>query len=146
MKLHEISPAAGARRNRKRVGRGVASGQGKTAGRGSKGQGARSGGNVRPGFEGGQMPIHRRLPKRGFSNPFKRQYAIVNLRDLARFASGSTVDELALVKEGLVRGRYDGIKLLGQGEVTQALQVKVHAISKRAEEKIAAAGGTVEVL
>jgi len=146
MKLHEISPAAGARRNRKRVGRGVGSGQGKTAGRGSKGQGARSGGNVRPGFEGGQMPIHRRLPKRGFSNPFKRQYAIVNLRDLARFASGSTVDELALVKEGLVRGRYDGIKLLGQGEVTQALQVKVHAISKRAEEKIAAAGGTVEVL
>ena len=92
------------------------------------------------------MPIHRRLPKRGFSNPFKRQYAIVNLRDLTRFASGSTVDELALVKEGLVRGRYDGIKLLGQGEVTQALQVKVHAISKRAEEKIAAAGGTVEVL
>jgi large subunit ribosomal protein L15 len=146
MKLHEISPAAGARGKRKRLGRGVASGQGKTAGRGSKGQGARSGGNVRPGFEGGQMPIHRRLPKRGFTNLFKRQFAIVNLRDLARFESGSTVDEVALVKQGLVRGRYDGIKLLAQGEVTQALQVKVHAVSKRAAEKIAAAGGTVEVL
>jgi large subunit ribosomal protein L15 len=146
MKLNELSPAKGSRRSRQRVGRGVASGWGKTAGRGSKGQGARSGGGVRPGYEGGQMPIHRRLPKRGFDNPFRKNLAIINVRDLARFESGSTVDEVVLVKAGLVKGAYDGIKLLGQGEIAYPLQIKLHAVSKGAQAKIEAAGGTVEVV
>ncbi len=146
MKLNELSPAKGTRRARQRVGRGVASGWGKSAGRGNKGQGARSGGGVRPGYEGGQMPIHRRLPKRGFTNIFKKNFAIINIRDLARFESGHTVDEVELVKSGLVKGSYDGIKLLGQGEIDYPLQVKVSAVSKSAQAKITAAGGTVEVL
>jgi len=146
MKLNELSPAEGSQRPRQRVGRGVGSGWGKTAGRGNKGQGQRSGGGVRPGYEGGQMPIHRRLPKRGFTNIFKKNFAIINIRDLARFDSGSTVDELELVKVGLIKGSYDGIKLLGQGEIDYPLQVKVNAISKSAHEKISAAGGTVEVV
>lgn len=146
MKLNELSPAEGSQRPRQRVGRGVGSGWGKTAGRGNKGQGQRSGGGVRPGYEGGQMPIHRRLPKRGFTNIFKKTFAIINIRDLARFDSGSTVDELELVKVGLIKGSYDGIKLLGQGEIDYPLQVKVNAISKSAHEKISAAGGTVEVV
>lgn len=146
MKLNELSPAQGSKRPRQRVGRGVASGWGKTAGRGSKGQGARSGGGVRPGYEGGQMPIHRRLPKRGFTNVFKKNFAVVNIRDLTRFESGSTVDPVALIKSGLVKGTYDGIKLLGQGDIDFPLQIKVNAISKSAQEKIVAAGGTVEVL
>jgi large subunit ribosomal protein L15 len=146
MKLNELSPAEGAQRPRQRVGRGVGSGWGKTAGRGNKGQGSRSGGGVRPGYEGGQMPIHRRLPKRGFTNIFKKNFAIINIRDLARFDSGSNVDELELVKVGLIKGTYDGIKLLGQGEIDYPLQIKVNAISKSAQEKISAAGGTVEVV
>ncbi len=146
MKLHELSPASGSRRGRKRLGRGVASGQGKTAGRGTKGQGSRSGGGVRPGYEGGQMPIHRRLPKRGFTNIFKKQIAIINVKDLNRFESGSQIDEVALVKQGLVKGRYDAIKLLGQGEIDRPVQIKVNAVSKSAQEKISAAGGTVEVI
>ena len=146
MKLHELSPASGARQARKRLGRGVASGQGKTAGRGTKGQGSRSGGGVRPGYEGGQMPIHRRLPKRGFTNIFKKQFAVINVKDLNRFEGGSQIDEVALVKQGLVKGRYDGIKLLGQGEIDRPVQIKVHAVSKSAQAKIAAAGGTVEVI
>ncbi len=146
MKLHELSPASGSRQTRKRLGRGVASGQGKTAGRGTKGQGSRSGGGVRPGYEGGQMPIHRRLPKRGFTNIFKKQFAIINVKDLNRFADGSQIDEVALVKQGLVKGRYDGIKLLGQGEIDRPVQIKVHAVSKSAQAKITAAGGTVEVI
>ncbi len=146
MKLHELSPASGARQARKRLGRGVASGQGKTAGRGTKGQGSRSGGGVRPGYEGGQMPIHRRLPKRGFTNIFKKQFAVINVKDLKRFEGGSQIDEVALVKQGLVKGRYDGIKLLGQGEIDRPVQIKVHAVSKSAQAKIAAAGGTVEVI
>jgi len=146
MKLNELSPAKGSQRPRQRVGRGVASGWGKTAGRGNKGHGQRSGGGVRPGYEGGQMPIHRRLPKRGFTNIFKKNFAIINIRDLARFESGSTVDEVELVKTGLIKGAYDGIKLLGQGEIDYPLQVKVNAISKSAQDKISAAGGTVEVL
>ncbi len=146
MKLHELSPASGSRKARKRLGRGVASGQGKTAGRGTKGQGSRSGGGVRPGYEGGQMPIHRRLPKRGFTNIFKKQFAIINVKDLNRFADGSQIDEVALVKQGLVKGRYDGIKLLGQGEIDRPVQIKVHAVSKSAQAKITAAGGTVEVI
>ena len=146
MKLNELSPAEGAQRPRQRVGRGVGSGWGKTAGRGNKGQGSRSGGGVRPGYEGGQMPIHRRLPKRGFTNIFKKNFAIINIRDLARFDSGSIVDELELVKVGLIKGTYDGIKLLGQGEIDYPLQIKVNAISNSAQEKISAAGGTVEVV
>ncbi|MGD8241431.1 MAG: 50S ribosomal protein L15 [Desulfobacterales bacterium] len=146
MKLHELSPASGSRQARKRLGRGVATGQGKTAGRGTKGQGSRSGGGVRPGYEGGQMPIHRRLPKRGFTNIFKKQVAVINVKDLNRFESGSEIDEVALVKQGLVKGRYDAIKLLGQGEIDRAVQIKVHAVSKSAQAKITAAGGTVEVI
>ena len=146
MKLNELSPADGSRKNKKRLGRGVASGTGKTAGRGSKGHNSRSGGGVRPGFEGGQMPIHRRLPKRGFTNIFADRVATVNVRDLNRFESGSVVDEAALVGSGLVKGARDGIKLLGQGEIGHPLSVKVNWISATARKKIEAAGGNVEVV
>ena len=146
MKLNELSPPAGSRRPRKRLGRGVGSGTGKTAGRGTKGQNSRSGGGVRPGFEGGQMPIHRRLPKRGFTNIFKKKIAVVNIRDLSKFESGSVVDEIELVRIGLVKGRRDGVKLLAQGKIDIPLTVKVHAASKGAIEKIKAAGGEVEVI
>jgi len=146
MKLHELKPAKGSTKERKRKGRGVGSGLGKTAGRGSKGQLSRSGGNIRPGYEGGQMPLHRRLPKRGFTNIFKKQFAVVNLGDLARFESGGTVDEAALVRSGLVKGRRDGIKLLGNGDIDKALTVKINAVSRSAKEKIEAAGGSVEVI
>ena len=145
MKLNELSPAAGSRKSRKRLGRGVGSGTGKTAGRGTKGLNSRSGGGVRPGFEGGQMPLHRRLPKRGFTNIFKKQYAVINIRDLSRFESGSTVDEAALIKAGLVKGKRDGIKLLGLGNIDYPLTVKVSQASRSAIEKIQAAGGSVEV-
>jgi len=146
MKLNELSPPAGSRRPRKRLGRGVGSGHGKTAGRGTKGYNSRSGGGVRPGYEGGQMPIHRRLPKVGFTNIFKKKIAVVNIRDLAEFESGSVVDEIALVRMGLVKGRRDGIKLLGQGDIDIPLTVKVHEVSKSAMEKIEAVGGKVEVI
>ena len=146
MRLHELQPAKGSTKNRKRVGRGVASGSGKTAGRGSKGQKARSGGSVRPGYEGGQMPLHRRLPKRGFTNIFKKKIAEVNLADLTRFETGGVIDEAVLVRAGLVKGRRDGIKLLGNGDISIALTVKINAVSRSAKEKIEAAGGTVEVI
>jgi large subunit ribosomal protein L15 len=146
MKLNELSPPKGSRKPPKRLGRGVGSGKGKTAGRGTKGQNSRSGGGVRPGFEGGQMPIHRRLPKRGFTNIFRKDFAVINIRDLSRFESGSTVDEVALVREGLVKGKRDGIKLLGQGEIKYPLKIRVNKISKAAREKVAAAGGEIEVL
>ncbi len=146
MKLNELSPAIGSRKPRKRLGRGVGSGTGKTAGKGTKGHKSRSGGGVRPGFEGGQMPIHRRLPKRGFVNIFKKKIAVINLRDLERFESGALVDEEALVKSGLVKGRRDGIKLLGNGDIAHPLSIKVHHVSKTAREKIEAAGGNIEVL
>ncbi len=146
MRLNDLAPAPGARKGRKRVGRGVGSGWGKTAGRGSKGQNSRSGGGVRPGYEGGQMPIHRRLPKRGFKNIFKKIYAIVNIQDLTKFESGSVVDETALVRAGLVKGKRDGVKLLGRGEINMPLTVKIHMISRSARGKIESAGGTVEVL
>jgi large subunit ribosomal protein L15 len=146
MKLHELSPAEGSRKARKRLGRGVGSGWGKTAGRGTKGQRSRSGGGVRPGFEGGQMPIHRRLPKRGFTNIFKKNFAVINIRELKRFESGSTVDEAALVGAGLVKGKRDGIKLLGVGEIDYPLTIRVHSVSKSAADKITAAGGSVEVI
>ena len=146
MKLHELKPAQGATKSRKRIGRGVGSGWGKTAGRGNKGHNARSGGGVRPGFEGGQMPLHRRLPKRGFTNIFKKQFAVINIRDLEKFEGGAVVDESALVKAGLVKGMRDGIKLLGAGDLKTSLTVKINAISRTAKEKIEAAGGTVEVI
>ena len=146
MKLNELSPAEGSRKKRKRVGRGVASGTGKTAGRGSKGHNSRSGGGVRPGFEGGQMPIHRRLPKRGFTNIFADRIAVINVRDLNRFESGSVVDEAVLVGSGLVKGARDGIKLLGQGEIGHPLSVKVNRVSATARKKIEAAGGNIEVV
>jgi len=128
------------------LGRGVGSGQGKTAGKGTKGQNSRSGGNVRPGFEGGQNPIHRRLPKRGFTNIFKKKIEIINIRDLAELESGSMVDETVLVGLGLVKGRRDGIKLLGHGEINIPLTIKVNEASKSAREKVEAAGGKIEVL
>ena len=146
MKLNELSPAKGSRSARKRLGRGVGSGTGKTAGRGSKGLKSRSGGSVRPGFEGGQMPIHRRLPKRGFTNIFKKNFVEINIRDLARFESGNLVDKGALIQEGLVRGKNDGIVLLGKGDISIPLTIKVNRISKGAREKIEGAGGTVEVI
>ena len=144
MKLNQLSPAIGSQRPRKRKGRGVGSGTGKTAGRGTKGQNSRSGGGVRPGFEGGQMPIHRRLPKRGFTNIFKKKFAVINIRDLSRFENGSVVDEAALVRVGLVSGRRDGIKLLSQGEIKYSLTVRLNRVSKNAGEKIKAAGGNLE--
>ncbi len=146
MKLHELSPPAKSHKPSRRLGRGVGTGRGKTAGRGNKGFNSRSGGGAKPGYEGGQMPIQRRLPKRGFTNIFRKKIAIINLRDLLKFESGSLVDKTALEKVGLVKGRPDGIKLLGQGEVKHALNVKVNHVSKSAREKIEAAGGTVEVL
>jgi large subunit ribosomal protein L15 len=145
MRLNDLAPAPGARKTRKRIGRGVGSGWGKTAGRGSKGQNSRSGGGVRPGYEGGQMPIHRRLPKRGFTNIFKKNYAVINIRDLAKMESGSIVDEAVLVRAGLVKGRRDGVKLLGQGEIDIPLTVKIDLVSQSARQKIESAGGTVEV-
>lgn len=146
MKLNELSPAPGSRTNRKRVGRGVGSGSGKTAGRGTKGFNSRSGGGVRPGYEGGQMPIHRRLPKRGFTNIFRKQIAIVNIRDLAKFESGAVIDEAALVREGLVKGRRDGIKLLGKGEIEYPVTIRLNAVSESARNKIEASGGTIEAV
>ncbi|MGQ9687796.1 MAG: 50S ribosomal protein L15 [Desulfobaccales bacterium] len=146
MKLSELAPAPGAKQKPKRVGRGPGSGWGKTCGRGSKGQRSRSGGGVKPGFEGGQMPLTRRIPKRGFTNIFKKTYAIVNLRDLAVFAADSVVDEEALRRAGLVKGTGAAVKLLGQGEVTVPLTVKVQAVSAQARARIEAAGGRVEVV
>ena len=146
MKLNELSPPPGSRKYSKRLGRGVGSGTGKTSGRGTKGYNSRSGGGVRPGYEGGQMPIQRRLPKRGFTNIFQKKIAVINLRDLSRLKSGSLVDETALVQAGLIKGKRDGIKLLGHGEIKQPLEIRLHHISKSAREKIEAAGGTVEVL
>jgi large subunit ribosomal protein L15 len=146
MKLHELKPAKGSTHKPKRVGRGVGSGWGKTAGRGNKGLKARSGGSVRPGFEGGQMPLHRRLPKRGFTNIFKKAIAVVNVSDLSRFEQGAVVDEAALVRSGLVKGKNDGIKLLGRGDIDISLTVKLNAVSRSAKTKIEAAGGTVEVI
>ncbi len=146
MKLSELSPASGSHKNKKRLGRGVGSGKGKTAGRGTKGHNSRSGGGVRPGFEGGQMPIHRRLPKRGFANIFRKKIIEVNIRDLSRFESGSTVDEPALIRMGLVKGKRDGIKLLGLGEIKYPLKIKINRVSKNAREKIESAGGSIEVI
>lgn len=146
MELYELAPEKGQRKNRKRIGRGVASGSGKTAGRGNKGQNCRSGGGVRPGYEGGQMPIHRRLPKRGFKNNFKKVFAVVNIKDLNRFEAQSVVDEVAFIQKGLVKGARDGIKLLGNGDIEVPLTVRINKISESARQKIEAAGGKIEVV
>ncbi|MGI6585730.1 MAG: 50S ribosomal protein L15 [Gracilibacteraceae bacterium] len=146
MKLHELKPAEGTTKPKKRLGRGTATGQGKTAGRGQKGQKSRSGGNVRIGFEGGQMPLYRRLPKIGFTNVFRKEYAIVNLSDLERFDNGTIVNPEVLKEAGLVKAMLAGVKILGNGELTKNLTVQAHKFSKTAAEKIAAAGGKVEVI
>ncbi len=145
MKLHELAPAEGSRHKKKRVGRGPGSGMGKTSTRGHKGHNSRSGGGVRPGFEGGQMPLHRRLPKRGFKNIHKRIIAVINVADLDRFETGVSIDEIALRNIGLVKGRFDQVKILGNGEVGKSFTVKECLVSKTAMEKIEAAGGKVEL-
>lgn len=146
MKLHELKPATNSRKGAKRVGRGVASGWGKTAGRGNKGHKQRAGGQTGPGFEGGQMPLQRRLPKRGFANIFRKRIAVVHVGDLARFESGSVVDRAALIQAGLVKGDWDGIKLLADGEIGHPLQIRLALVSAAAKAKIEAAGGKVEVV
>ncbi|MFH1077203.1 MAG: 50S ribosomal protein L15 [Pseudomonadota bacterium] len=143
MKLHELAPPEGARKQRKRVGRGPGSGHGKTSGRGHKGQKSRSGGGVRPGFEGGQMPLQRRLPKRGFTNIFREEYSIINIRDLHMFNQGMTVDEEALRVAGLFKNGTVGVKLLGIGEISYPLTVQVCKCSVSAKTKIENAGGQV---
>ena len=144
MKLNELAPEKGSRKSRKRLGRGVASGSGKTAGRGTKGQKSRSGGGVRPGFEGGQMPIHRRLPKRGFTNIFRKSVATVNLRDLARLESEGVVDKAALIRAGLIKKDAELVKLLGQGKLDRPVTIKLDKVSNGAREKVLAAGGSIE--
>ena len=146
MKLHELSPADGSTRESYRKGRGPGSGNGKTAGKGHKGQNARSGGGVRPGFEGGQLPLYRKLPKRGFHNKFATVYAIVNVDALNRFEDDAVVDTAALIDCGLVTRVCDGVKILGNGELTKKLTVKAAVFSNAAKEKIEAAGGKTEVI
>ena len=147
MKLYELQPAAGSVKDVKRIGRGHGSGNGKTAGKGHKGQKARSGGSIRPGFEGGQMPLQRRIPKRGFNNIFATVYATVNVSDLeARFESGAVVDAAALKACGLVKDAKDGIKVLGDGELTKALTIRAAKFTASAQEKIEKAGGKAEVI
>ncbi|MDR1604255.1 MAG: 50S ribosomal protein L15 [Gracilibacteraceae bacterium] len=145
MKLHELKPAPGSKKPRKRLGRGNGSGLGNTAGKGHKGQKARSGGGVRPGFEGGQMPVTRRLPKRGFTNIFGKEYTVINISDLEeRFESGADITIDALFEVGLIKKQRDGVKLLGNGETSKSFTVRLDRASKAAVEKITAAGGTVE--
>ncbi|WP_414045114.1 50S ribosomal protein L15 [Macrococcus equi] len=146
MKLHEMKPVEGARKERNRVGRGMASGNGKTSGRGHKGQKARSGGGVRLGFEGGQLPLFRRLPKRGFTNINRKDYAIVNLDQLNRFEDGTEVTPALLIESGVVSNEKSGIKILGNGELTAKLTVKAHKFSASAKEAIEGKGGTTEVI
>jgi large subunit ribosomal protein L15 len=146
MKLHELSPAAGSTRPNYRKGRGAGSGNGKTAGKGHKGQNARSGGGVRPGFEGGQLPLYRKLPKRGFTNHFSKQYAIVNLKTLEKYEAGTVVDIEKLIADKVIKNRFDGLKVLANGELTKALTVKAAVFSASAKEKIEAAGGKAEVI
>jgi large subunit ribosomal protein L15 len=146
MKLHELKPAKGSRHERNRVGRGIGSGNGKTSGRGQKGQKARSGGGVRPGFEGGQNPLHKRLPKRGFTNPTRKEYALVNLEKLARFEDGTEVTPELLLETGVVSNLKDGVKVLGNGTVDVKLTVKATKFSASAKEAIESAGGNTEVI
>lgn len=146
MKLHELKPAEGSRKKRNRVGRGTGSGNGKTAGRGHKGQGARSGGGVRLGFEGGQTPLFQRLPKRGFTNIHRKEYAIVNLETLNRFEDGTEVTPELLIETGIVRNPKAGIKILGNGKIEKKLTVKANKFSSAAKEAIEAIGGKTEVI
>lgn len=146
MKLSELSPAVGSTKASKRVGRGHGSGTGKTAGKGHKGQNARSGGGVRPGFEGGQMPLYRRLPKRGFYNKFANNYVEVNVRDLEKFDANTEVTAELLKETGVISKICDGVVVLGNGEITKPLTVKAKKFTKSAEEKIVAAGGKVQVI
>lgn len=146
MNLHELSPAIGSKKVRTRRGRGIGSGLGKTAGRGHKGQNSRSGGGVRTGFEGGQMPLYRRLPKRGFTNIFAKEYAEVNVETLNRFEDGATVDPVALIEVGILKNVHDGVRILGNGDITKKLTVIANGFTKTAESKILAAGGKVEVI
>ena len=146
MKLHELSPAIGSTKDNWRRGRGPGSGNGKTGGRGHKGQNARSGGGVRPGFEGGQLPLYRKLPKRGFYNRFGIEYAIVNVSSLNDFEDGATVDFEALKNKGIVKKSLNGLKILGNGEITKKLTVRASVFSATAKEKIEAAGGKAEVI
>lgn len=146
MKLHELSPADGSNRSSYRKGRGAGSGNGKTAGKGHKGQNARSGGGVRPGFEGGQMPLQRRIPKRGFTNIFATHYTAVNIENLNGFEDGAVVDAASLKAAGIIKKPLDGIKILGTGELTKKLTVNAAAFSESAKSKIEAAGGKAEVI
>ena len=146
MKLHELSPAQGSAKKAWRVGRGPGSGNGKTAGKGHKGQNARSGGGVRPGFEGGQLPLYRKLPKRGFTNHFAKEYAIINVSDLNKFEDGATVNLETLMNAGIIRKPLCGLKVLGNGEITKKVTVEAAIFSASAKEKIEAAGGKTEVV
>lgn len=145
MEMHELGPAYGATTSRKRVGRGIGSGLGKTAGKGHKGQKARSGGSIRRGFEGGQTPLYRRIPKRGFTNHFATEYVTVNVSDLEKYDNDTTVDIKMLLADGIIRKELDGLKILGNGELTKKLTVIASKFSKSAEEKILKAGGKIEV-
>lgn len=146
MNLHELSPALGSKRDVKRIGRGHGSGQGKTAGKGHKGQKARSGGGVRPGFEGGQMPLQRRIPKRGFNNIFAKKIVAVNVGSLNVFEDGANVDAQALIDAGIIKKEHDGIKILSNGKLTKKLNVKASAFSESAKQKIEEVGGKAEVI
>lgn len=146
MELNSLTCTPGSRERRKRVGRGCGSGLGKTSGKGQKGQKSRAGGGVRTGFEGGQMPLYRRLPKRGFKNIFAKVYAEVNVETLNRFEDGATVDAVALVESGILKNVRDGVRILGNGELTKKLTVVANGFTKGAEEKIVAAGGKIEVI
>lgn len=146
MRLDELKPAEGSKFTRKRVGRGIGSGTGKTSGKGHKGQNARSGGGVRPGFEGGQMPLYRRLPKRGFNNIFAKHYVSINVEELNKFEDGAEVNNEALIEKGIIKKALDGVKILGRGELTKKLNVKVAKYSESAKEKIEKAGGKAEVM
>lgn len=145
MKMHDLGPAYGAKTTSKRVGRGMGSGNGKTAGKGHKGQKARTGGSIRRGFEGGQTPLYRRIPKRGFKNHFATEYAIVNVSDLERFENDTVVDAKLLMEEGLIKKELDGVKVLGNGNLTKKLTIVAAKVSNSAKEKIEAVGGKIEV-
>ena len=146
MRLEELQPTEGSKFTAKRKGRGPGSGNGKTAGKGHKGQNARSGGGVRPGFEGGQLPLYRKLPKRGFTNHFAKQYAIINVETLDRYEAGAVIDIDTLINDKVIKNRFDGLKVLANGEITKALTVKAAVFSAQAKEKIEAAGGKAEVV
>lgn len=146
MKLHELKPAEGSTKNSKRKGRGTATGQGKTAGRGQDGQNSRSGGGTRPGFEGGQMPLYRRIPKRGFTNIFRKQWSVVNVEDLNKFEDNTVITPEMLMETGLIKKVLDGVKVLGDGKVEKKFTVQAHRFSKSAVEKIESAGGKAEVI